>query len=242
MPPSARAKRPFFVNVAPVNAPRTWPKSSDSSSVSGIAAQLTLMSGMLRWRAARVDGARDQLLAGAGLAGDEHRALRFGDQLRPRDHVEDRAAAADDAVVIVFGVAFAEQVTQAGAGALIFQGPPGEHQQLFDLERFLQVVARAELHGLDGALDAAVRGHHDHRRPLRFGRRRREVADDVEAGAIRHQEVDHQQVDGPLAEQPRRVLRIRCGDHFVPVVAQRAAERLQDLFFVVCKQDAASHI
>ena len=34
--------------VAPVNAPRTWPKSSDSSSVSGIAAQFTLMSGMSR--------------------------------------------------------------------------------------------------------------------------------------------------------------------------------------------------
>ena len=48
MPPSASAKRPFLVNVAPVNAPRTWPNSSDSSSVSGIAAQLTLMSGMLR--------------------------------------------------------------------------------------------------------------------------------------------------------------------------------------------------
>ena len=42
-------KRPFFVKEAPVNAPRTWPNSSDSSSVSGIAAQLTLIIGMLRW-------------------------------------------------------------------------------------------------------------------------------------------------------------------------------------------------
>ena len=48
MPPSASANLPFLVAVAPVNAPRTWPKSSDSSSVSGIAAQLTLMSGMSR--------------------------------------------------------------------------------------------------------------------------------------------------------------------------------------------------
>ena len=42
-----------FEIVAPVKAPRTCPKSSDSSSVSGMAAQLTLMSGMsrcaLRW-------------------------------------------------------------------------------------------------------------------------------------------------------------------------------------------------
>ena len=49
MPPSASANLPFLVVVAPVNAPRTWPNSSDSSSVSGIAAQLTLMSGMSRW-------------------------------------------------------------------------------------------------------------------------------------------------------------------------------------------------
>ena len=75
MPPSASANLPFLVVVAPVNAPRTWPNSSDSSSVSGIAAQFTLMSGMLALRAAVVDRARDQLLAGAGLAGDEHRAL-----------------------------------------------------------------------------------------------------------------------------------------------------------------------
>jgi hypothetical protein len=48
VPPSASANFPFFVVVAPVNAPRTWPKSSDSSSVSGMAAQFTLISGMSR--------------------------------------------------------------------------------------------------------------------------------------------------------------------------------------------------
>jgi hypothetical protein len=53
VPPSASANLPRRVVVAPVNAPRTWPKSSDSSSVSGMAAQFTLMSGIsrcaLRW-------------------------------------------------------------------------------------------------------------------------------------------------------------------------------------------------
>jgi len=38
----------LLVVVAPVKAPRTWPNSSDSSSVSGMAAQFTLMSGMSR--------------------------------------------------------------------------------------------------------------------------------------------------------------------------------------------------
>jgi hypothetical protein len=48
--PSASANFPFLFVVAPVKAPRMWPKSSDSSSVSGIAAQFTLMSGI--WRCA----------------------------------------------------------------------------------------------------------------------------------------------------------------------------------------------
>jgi hypothetical protein len=53
--------------TAPVNAPFTWPNSSLSISSSGIAAQLTSTNGPLR-AAQRVDGARDQLLAGAVLA------------------------------------------------------------------------------------------------------------------------------------------------------------------------------
>ena len=86
---------------APVNAPRTWPNSSDSSSVSGIAAQLTATNGIVALRAAVVDRARDQLLAGAGLAGDQHRAAGRGDQLdAARSPPAIGAAVADDAVVL----------------------------------------------------------------------------------------------------------------------------------------------
>ena len=41
MPPWASSKRPFLSATAPVKAPLTWPKSSDSSSLSGSAPQLT---------------------------------------------------------------------------------------------------------------------------------------------------------------------------------------------------------
>ena len=47
MPPSASSNRPFLRASAPVKAPFSWPKSSDSISVSGSAAQLTLMNGFL---------------------------------------------------------------------------------------------------------------------------------------------------------------------------------------------------
>ena len=94
----ASANLPLFVPVASVNAPLTWPKSSDSSSVSGMAAQLTLMNGMLALRAAMVHGASHQFLAGAGFAGDQHRAAGRRHQLDAPNHIGDGRAVADDAV------------------------------------------------------------------------------------------------------------------------------------------------
>ena len=62
--------------VAPVNAPRSCPNSSDSISSGGMAAQFTLTNGLSAQRARAVDGARDQLLAGARFAGDQHPRAR----------------------------------------------------------------------------------------------------------------------------------------------------------------------
>ena len=47
MPFPATSNRPALSRTAPVNAPRTWPKSSDSSSVSVRAAQLMDTNGPL---------------------------------------------------------------------------------------------------------------------------------------------------------------------------------------------------
>ena len=62
---------------------RTWPNSSDSSRFSGIAPQLMVTNGPAGARRAAVELARDQLLAGAGLAGDQHRDVGGRDLLRP---------------------------------------------------------------------------------------------------------------------------------------------------------------
>ena len=56
MPPCACSKRPRWRLCAPVNAPRSWPKSSDSSSSGGTAGVLTAMKGpfehgLCSWRA-----------------------------------------------------------------------------------------------------------------------------------------------------------------------------------------------
>ena len=68
------------------------------------------------------------------------------------------------------------------------------------------------------------------------------LADDVEPGAIGHQEVDHQQIERAFARgSGLRVAGVRRRHHLVAVVAQRAPERLEDLLFVVGEEDAANH-
>src|SRR4051812_7802934 len=52
VPPSASSKRPGRSLIAPVNAPRSWPNSSDSISVSENSAQLTATNG---WCLRRLD-------------------------------------------------------------------------------------------------------------------------------------------------------------------------------------------
>ena len=81
-PRTARRAR----STAPVNAPRAWPKSSASSSSSGSAAQLTCTEAAVAPRPEPVDGARDELLAAAALAENEH------GERRPRG-AQDRAGA-----------------------------------------------------------------------------------------------------------------------------------------------------
>src|SRR5262247_2655002 len=102
VPPSASANFPFFVVVAPVNAPRMWPNSSDSSSVSGIA-----------------DRPGDELLARAGFAHDEDGALGLGDELRSADDFLHGAAAPDDPVVVEALVALVDQVAVLGPQPLM---------------------------------------------------------------------------------------------------------------------------
>src|SRR5215831_1762527 len=63
VPRSASSKHPWRRSAAPVNAPFSCPKISLSSSVSGIGAQL-------------MDRLRDQFLARARLAGNQHLGAR----------------------------------------------------------------------------------------------------------------------------------------------------------------------
>ena len=81
---------------APVKAPFSWPNSSLSSSVSGMAAQLIARNGLSAPLAVLVDGPGDQLLAGAALAEDQHGDVLRGDPADRLAHLLHGRAAADD--------------------------------------------------------------------------------------------------------------------------------------------------
>jgi hypothetical protein len=161
VPPSQSSNLPIRWPVAPVKEPFSWPKSSLSIRLSGMAAQLTAMKGLARTVAVLPDGARDQLLAGAALAGDHHRHVARGhlaDDLE--DLLHDRGAA-DDALLVVLGVdgrlVLADR-PQVGVG---LQGVFGERQHPLRVEGLHDVVEGPELHRLDGRLRRAEGRHQD---------------------------------------------------------------------------------
>ena len=188
-------------------------------------------------RAAVMDGARHHLLAGSGLAGDQHRALGLRDELRALNHFLHRAAAADDAVLVEFRAAFADQVLTLRSEALMLERMADQRQQLFDLERLLQVIERAQLHRLDGALHRRVRRHHQHLRPLRRRHRLRHLANQLEPRHPGHDVVDHEEIERLLEHLLLRPARGGRLDDLVPFVPKRAPEALEDLFLVVGEQD-----
>ena len=184
-----------------------------------------------------MNGARDQLLAGAGLAGDQHGALGFGDELGAADDFLHRAAPADDAVVIEVLVALADQVAVFDAQPLMVERTPDDDQQLVDLEGLLQIVERAELHRFDRALDGGVRGHHQDLRTLAVRGAADEFPDQVQSAELRHHVVDDQQIEGALGEKTLGLTGARRLDDLVAGVTQRASERLQNFLFVVDEEN-----
>ena len=92
VPLSATSNRPRLLATAPVNAPRTWPNSVDSRRSVGTEPVLTTTNDRLGARRELVDGARQQLLAGAGLAGEQDVGARGRGAAHQLDHALHRPA------------------------------------------------------------------------------------------------------------------------------------------------------
>ena len=96
VPLSAATKRPRWSAMAPVNEPLVWPKSSLSSSVSGIAPQLIATNGWLARGLARWIARASSSLPRAALALDQHARVARGHALRLGEQVLHERGARDD--------------------------------------------------------------------------------------------------------------------------------------------------
>jgi hypothetical protein len=145
-----------------------------------------------------VDGLRHDLLAGATLAGQEHGGPGGGHLVdQPADLVHCRRPADE----IDRGLAFQDLLEEVGVLSTQSRGLQSTLDQKgpgLELERFLDVLHGAELHGADGIADVAERRDDDDRE-LRLG-----LAGSfhqVDTGPVREPDVGDQEVE-QLAAQP----------------------------------------
>ena len=214
MPPLARTNRPARLARASVNAPAR------------VAEQLALEQRLGQRRAvdrderpARappllVQRARDQLLAGAALARDQHRRVGGRGAQQGVVHAPHRRAAADERragqaglVGIAGRVGGQAQAPHLGAQAVIAHRARQRQSDRLDLERLGHEVVGAGADRRDRGLQAAERGDHHDRRVGAVGRDPRR---DVQARDPRHVQIDDDRVEVRLVEQRQRRLARRA--------------------------------
>ena len=178
---------------------------------------------------------RHQLLAGAGLAGDQDGRVgprHLADELEDLQH---RPRAAHDPLAV--GGALAELQAEGGdlvAHVGVLEDPLQRGEQVVHLERLRDVVVGAVLHGLDGAGAAAEGGHHDDFEVGILALQLPEDGEPVLVGQldVHHHEVGHLLGDGRDALGPGRgVLRL------VPGILQQVCQEIPDLGLVIDDED-----
>ena len=146
---------------------------------------------------------RHELLARAGLAGDQHGHARTRQSPDRAEDLLHRRRVAEH-------LRDAARFARGGLRAMnLRRGAAHQLDRLVDVERLRQVFERAALVRRDGAVEIGVRRHHDHRqsRPLAA-----DLLEQVEAAAAGHADVGHEHV---------RLLAAERGKHRVGVVERR---------------------
>ena len=111
-----------------------------------MAAQFSLTNVPLAAPAQVVDRAGDQLLAGAGLALDQHRRVGRRDDLDLLQHLPERRALADDLVEVVLGPNLVFEVQLLGAQLLLQLRDFSKRQPVLDRDGNLLRHLTEQLH------------------------------------------------------------------------------------------------
>ena len=183
-----------------------------------------------------VDRPGDELLARSRFPANEHRRVALRDLLHDVEHALERRARADDLVEFVdVALGVAEVVD------LVLEAPHLERLldldlHLLDFERLLDVVERADLHGLDGGVHRSKRRHQDH-----GGRRvqRARRPQHVHAVAAAHLEVAQDDVERAVVQALDRQVTVGCLLHIVSGFGQPPGEPPPERVVVVSNQNSA---
>ena len=187
-----------------------------------------------------MEGARDQLLAGAAFAVDQNRGPA---RRRLHDQVEDllhpRAAADDLAEPVGMMLQVLAQHAILGDQAALREGVAHDGEHFVVLERLGDVVKRATLHRRDGALDRRERGNHQHRQVVV------DLLQLVERGHAvhaRHHDVDDRGVEGARAGELEALGGIGREANGMALAGQQRLEDLAHDLLVVDDQNRAASV
>ena len=181
-----------------------------------------------------VDVAREHLLAGTALAGDEHGDGLGGELLRRlRQHAHRLRAAENHRLAIAARLLLAQPRQLAGRLELVER----LHHPRVELGRrevLGHVVDGAEAHGLDRDGDLLHHGDHD---DADVGVLLADLAQHLEARHARHLHVEEHHVDGAALERPQRLFAGSDGDGEHTRVADDGLHRLPHAAVVVGDED-----
>jgi hypothetical protein len=188
-----------------------------------------------------VNGARDQLLADAGFALDQHRDQRGRGLLGHAQHVLHPRVACDDVAKRKRAAAAALQPLEFGFERTRRQCVAQRDLQPLGADRLHHEIGRAGAHRRDDLVDAAMGGLHDHRNAQSRIAHPREHAVSVEVG---HHQVEHHAVDARRVRTGQR--RDRgvppvCGHDLVAEARRHGFEQAALHRVVIDDQDGFGH-
>ena len=207
---------------------------------SGIAAPFTSTKGRAARGEAAVEGAGDDLLADAALAGDEDARVRGPGPPDLLAQARHRGALAEERLLLLQPLPLprdlaGEDVPLAGEAAPLERLLERQEDPL-ERERLLEEVVGAALHGLDGRLHRAVPRDHEDGQVVAA---RADLVEDGEAVDVGEPDVEEERRGrgaarlGEPREDRRPVLELL---HAVPLVAEDLRERPPDAGRVVADE------
>ena len=176
---------------------------------------------------------REQLLAGAALAEDQHRRRQLGNLVHQIDDVARHLARADDELAFGLIGDLRGEREDLAVQILPLARVAHERSQLVVVEILRDVVIRAELHRLHGGLDLGDGRDHQHldEAVVLF-----DDAQHLESADARQPDVEQQEVDVFAIEDRQRGFAGRDAEHAILAFEDRS-ERIAHPFVVVDDED-----